>query len=142
MFVYDFTPVAQTFDLARQVLASDAATLLDEATRAAYQEERGGEGVHVNVGPMRSRDETLVVGLAWSEPHGSAAELEGEVELAPLGPGISHLSLSANYEFGRGGLGRRVDLLQSRRATEALVRAFLLRVAQAIEHTDARGRCR
>lgn len=142
MFVYDFTPVAQTFDLARRVLASEAATLLDEATRAAYQEERGGDGVHVHVGPMRDRDETLVVGLAWSEPHAPVAELEGEVELAPLGPGISHLSLSANYELGRGGLGRRVDLLQSRRATEALVRAFLVRVAHAIEHTDARGRCR
>ncbi|MBM3675368.1 MAG: hypothetical protein FJW96_15055 [Actinobacteria bacterium] len=133
MFVYDFTPVAQPFAAAREVLAADPGGVVAEAIRAATAGDRGNPVVRVDVGPPREREEAVVVTLAWGEPLQSVGLLEGDLELAPLGPGLSHLSLSANYRPARRELARRLDEQRDRRSTEALVREFLVSLARRLE---------
>lgn len=136
MFVYDFTPVAQTFEVARRVLSADAGSVVADAIRSAARDDGDSADLRVDVGPPREREEAVAITLAWGQPLRPVPPLEGDLELAPLGPGLCHLSLSANYRPDQRDLGRRIDQQRERRSTEALVREFLVRVARKLEHTD------
>ena len=64
--------------------------------------------------------------------------MEGDLELAPFGPGITHLAMSGRYTPPFGEVGRGLDRALLNRVAEATVRDFVQRVAERIEETSAR----
>jgi hypothetical protein len=58
--------------------------------------------------------------------------LEGSLDAAWLGPGRTHLALTANYEPPFGVVGRAVDRALLHRVAEAVVQRFLEAVAQEL----------
>ena len=58
--------------------------------------------------------------------------LEGDLEVAALGPDRTQLAMSARYRPPLGGVGRALDRALLHRVAEATVKDFVLRVRQAI----------
>jgi hypothetical protein len=58
--------------------------------------------------------------------------LEGDLEVASLGPDRTQLSMSARYRPPLGGVGRALDRALLHRVAEATVKDFVHRVRQAI----------
>ena len=97
--------------------------------------------VRVTLGQPRDRGDALVVPLAW-DPSGFARflpGLEGDVELAPLGPSQCRLTLSCSYVPPFGELGRQLDRALLHRVAQSTLRSFLARVARSIEDEDDPG---
>ena len=59
-------------------------------------------------------------------------KLEGDLEIAPLGPRRTHLSLSAGYRPPLGVVGRALDRALLHRVAEATVKDFVDRVSDAL----------
>ncbi len=59
--------------------------------------------------------------------------LDGELEVAPLGPNLTQVGLSASYKPPRGLLGASLDRALLHRVAEATVRDFVKRVAAVLE---------
>jgi hypothetical protein len=66
--------------------------------------------------------------------------MEGDIELAPFGPGASHLAMSGRYTPPYGGIGQALDRALLHRVAEATVRDFVQRVAERIQQHAVRGR--
>jgi len=91
--------------------------------------------VRVTLGLHHDRGDALIVPLAW-EPSGLPTllpALDGDVELAPLGPDRCRLTLSASYAPPLGELGRRLDRALLHQVARSTVRSFLSRVARSLE---------
>ena len=58
--------------------------------------------------------------------------LEGDLEVAALGPDRTQLAMSARYRPPLGGVGRAIDRTLLHRVAEATVKDFVHRVRQAI----------
>jgi len=149
MFVYDFVPVDERFDAAADLLVVDSARWLCRAATAAYLAtatsavpdrlagdpgQAVAEQVSLDLGPIRARDDAVIVPLRWSGPGAPSlfSELEGDLQLAPLDVERSHLSLFGNYDTLEPGLKRRADAARMQRLAEASVRAFLHRVSDSL----------
>ena len=65
-------------------------------------------------------------------PHGLFPVLEGDMEVAPLGDGLTQLAVSARYAPPLGLFGRVIDRTLLHRVAEGTVKDFLDRVAQRI----------
>jgi hypothetical protein len=134
VFLYDFYPVEQPFELVEPRLRAVADEWLAEAARAAFAD--GGDG-ELRRGEARERSDALVVPLVWSGPNGSTRvfRLDGDLQLAPLNSRRSHLSLSATC-----GSGVEEDRRRLQRAAEARVREFLSLVVRTLESGVAASR--
>jgi hypothetical protein len=83
--------------------------------------------------PQRFGSRTLVP-ITWEAtgPDGLMPALEGDLEVAPLGPSRTQLSISARYSPPMGPVGRALDRALLHRVAEATVKDFLDRVGAAM----------
>jgi hypothetical protein len=102
---------------------------------------RLGRRVTVSVGaPARFPTKTLLP-FTWRPTSGNGLlpDLDGDIELGPLGPGRTQLALSARYRPPLGTLGRAVDRVLLHRVAEATVKDFLDRLADALTRPPQPG---
>lgn len=66
-------------------------------------------------------------------------KLEGDLEIAPLGPKRTHLSLSATYRPPLGIVGQALDRSLLHRVAEATVKDFVDRIAAAFRAEQIAG---
>ncbi len=142
MFVRDFIHVEQPFENVAprfvadarwlHALAEDAAAEADQVSTALRAPVGDGRNrIHCETGPVRVRLDSLVVpmsmsGAGVSESGAELPPLEADLEVSPLGPDRSQLTLSATYRRA-GATGPEAQLAQ--RAAEAGVRSFLQALA-------------
>jgi len=155
MFVRYFVHLEGAFADANAALLDDPADWLPDLVR-----ETDAEGVHLltSVGfglgvHLRKRVEVVVgepltvpgrtvLPLQWSTgaEHSPLPSMEGDLELAPFGPGITHLAMSGRYTPPFGQVGQALDRALLNRVAEATVRDFVRRVAERLGETTARHR--
>jgi hypothetical protein len=90
--------------------------------------------VEVSVGePVRLTD-AVMLPITWRATGVGVVfpSLEGDLEVAALGPDRTQLAMSARYRPPLGGVGRALDRALLHRVAEATVKDFVLRVRQAI----------
>jgi hypothetical protein len=90
--------------------------------------------VRVRILGRRERGDAVVITLSW-EPvsHPSLFPiLSGDLELAPIGGGISRLTLSASYEPPLGEVGEALDRAVLHRVAQSTVRSFLQRLVKTL----------
>ncbi len=100
----------------------------------AIEGHRVSKRVEIEVGkPVQSTGRTWIP-MSWraTGPSGLFPVLEGDLEVASLGPERSQLSLSARYRPPLGLVGRAVDRALLSRVAEATVKDFVERVARAL----------
>jgi len=144
----DFADISRPLEVVREHFVGDGQWLAPLVSAA----EEDGEELHLRIGPSwatgrvarevlvtlgppRERGDALVVPLAW-EPSGLPAlfpVLEGDLELAPLGPARCRLTLSASYIPPLGELGRQLDRALLHRVARSTVRSFLARLTRSLE---------
>jgi hypothetical protein len=76
--------------------------------------------------------------MTWEAtgPDGLLPTLDGDLEVAPMGPYRSQLSISAMYTPPMGAFGRALDRALLHRVAEATVKDFLDRVAATMTDSD------
>jgi hypothetical protein len=90
--------------------------------------------VVVDVSPPIRVETKVILPLTWrpASDSGLFPALEGDVELAALGPARSQLSMTARYTPPFGLLGRVADRALLHRVAEATVKDFVDRVGEAM----------
>jgi hypothetical protein len=119
-------------------LAIDAG---DRGARLSADVGIGPEGhrvtktVSIEVGDATRLGEKTVLPLTWRADGAEALfpVMEGDLEVAPLGPNRTHLAMSARYRPPLGTVGRAIDRALMHRVAEATIKDFVDRVAAAIE---------
>jgi hypothetical protein len=95
---------------------------------------RIGREVEISIGaPVRFPSQT-VLPITW-RPASEARllpVLETDLEVAPLGPARTHLSISARYKPPLGKLGRALDRMLLHRVAEATIKDFMDRAAEKL----------
>ena len=146
MFVRDFIHVAQPFELVAPHFIADADWLNRLAEGAALQARELSETlrlppddhadpdadapVHCETGSVRVRHDSLIVPMVITGgPGDGLPPLEADLEVSPLGPTVSQLTLSATYR--RTGADGADDALVQRTA-EVAARSFLQALAGRI----------
>lgn len=97
---------------------------------------RVGKQVEIELGqPVATRGRTWLP-ITWHAigPRGIFPSLEGELEVAALGPNLTQLGLSARYKPPFGLVGESLDRALLHRVAEATVRDFVERVGAALQH--------
>jgi hypothetical protein len=153
MFVRYFMQMDVPFADANEALLADPASWLPDLARETDQEGVHlltsvgfGMGIHVRKRVEVDVDAPLtvpgrtVVPIRWNTgaEHSPLPSMEGDLELAPFGPGVTHLAMSGRYTPPFGHVGEAVDRALLNRVAEATVRDFVQRVAERIEETSAR----
>jgi len=120
------------------VLAADAGDHGDRLSAAvglAVDGHRMRKVVDIEVGEPVRLGEKVVLPLTWRAAGAEALfpVMEGDLELAPLGPAISQLAMSARYRPPLGAVGRAIDRAVLHRVAEATIKDFVDRVAEALE---------
>jgi hypothetical protein len=145
MFVYYYVHLDRAPEEAEPVVSR----LLDgvsEAAEIAYREGeelrmRAGIGgrtpaktVRVEVGPTVHLNGAAAVPLTWEATGASGLfpRMEGELILAPLGPGNTQISFRGTYKPPLGAVGEVLDRALLHRVAEATVKNFVDRVRHAI----------
>jgi hypothetical protein len=153
MFLRYFVDLAMPFERAERALLA-----IQGSGLGALVEETGKlvEGLLADVGftvaerriehevairfrePRRLGSRTLIP-MTWEATGagGLIPTLDGDLEVAPLGPRRTQLSISAMYTPPMGALGRAFDRALLHRVAEATVKDFLDRVAAAMNDSDA-----
>jgi hypothetical protein len=90
--------------------------------------------VEIEIGDSIRYPTKTVLRVSWraSGPKGLFPELEGDLEIAPMGPARSQLSLSARYTPPLGVAGKLADRALLHRVAEATVQDFVDRTAEAL----------
>ena len=147
MFVRDFIHVAQPFEAVAPRFVADASWLTALAEDAASGARDlvasfSTDGtpapdpghLHCDTGPVRVRHDSLVVPLHFAAGDGTIAPaLDADLEVSPVGPGLSQLTLSASYR--RAALSASDDAIVQRTA-EVAARRFLEALAGRISDPD------
>jgi len=153
MFVRYFMDMDVAFADANEALLADPAAWLPDLVR-----ETDAEGVHlltsvgfglgihvrkrveVEVDPPLTVPGRTVLPIRWSTgaDHSPLPSMEGDLELAPFGEGVTHLAMSGRYTPPFGRTGEAIDRALLNRVAEATVRDFVQRVAERIVETTAR----
>jgi hypothetical protein len=151
MFVRYFVDLPIRYELVEQgltsspedwlpVLAEDADA---EGERLLAEVGFSGPGVRVDrrvaislLPPLRFPSR-LILPLTWkpARAEGLFPSLEADIEVAPVGPARTQLSISARYTPPMGLVGRAVDRTLLHRVAEATVRDFIERVAERIRES-------
>ena len=134
MFIDDFVPVARNIVVANAWLISHGDEIASVAAHATAPTEV------VQLGPPRTRLDSLVVPIVWSLRSPSPlTDLQGDLQTSPLDPRSTHLSLTASCHIPIALPGRRAQELAARRTAENSVLAFLGRLAGELEGRSADG---
>jgi hypothetical protein len=96
--------------------------------------------VEVTLGPTHERGDASVIPLNWraTDLTGMFPMLNGDLELAPLGPESSRLTLAASYRPPFGDVGRALDHALLHRVAQSTIRSFLTRVATILTADEGR----
>ena len=146
MFVRDFIHVAQPFETVAPHFVTDATWLIGLAEDAAssvreLSSPRNGDAavpdtgpVHCETGPVRVRHDSLVVPLHFAAANGGPGPaLDADLEVSPVGPGLSQLTLSATY---RRPPPSTFDDAIVQRTAEVVARRFLQELAVRISDPE------
>ncbi len=95
--------------------------------------------VEIEVGDATRLGEKTILPLVWRAAGAEALfpVMEGDLEVAPLGPNRTQLAMSARYRPPLGPVGRAIDRALMHRVAEATIKDFVDRVASAIERRGA-----
>jgi hypothetical protein len=152
MFVRHFVDLHAPFEEAERLLVRDPADWLpglaseSDATGVHLLARVGfGLGLHlrkrveVTIGDALRVPGRTVLPIGWSTgaDHSPLPEMEGDLELAPFGPRVSHLAMSGRYSPPFGSAGEALDRALLHRVAEATVRDFVERIAASIERRIA-----
>ena len=120
--------------LARQA-EDDSATLLARIG-AGWASGLLGREVRIALGGWRPRADGMVVSIRWEAAEGGRLfpVLDGDLELAPLGPEQCRVILAASYTPPFGPLGHVLDRALLHRLAESTARSFLVQLAAHLEH--------
>lgn len=94
--------------------------------------------VEVRLGSVIRTATKTVVPFSWQAvgpARGLFPTLEADLEIAPLGPGSTQLSISARYAPPLGVVGRILDRAVLHRVAEATIKDFLDQVGEAVAGT-------
>ncbi len=91
--------------------------------------------VRVRMGTPTSLEEGVVVPLRWEDGRrpNLFPVLDGNLEVASVGPNQSRLILDATYRPPFDGVGRALDRALLHRVAESTVRSFLRKVAETLQ---------
>jgi hypothetical protein len=149
-FVEDFVDVASPFENLRARFSGDGQWLAPLATVATqdgdmFQMRIGPSWaagivtheVNVTLWPPRERGFALARSLTWtpSDWQFLFPLLDGDLELAPLGPDQCRISLAATYTPALGRFGVQVDRALLHRVAASTVRSFLTQLASKLQST-------
>ncbi len=147
-FIEDFVDVASPFETLRARFSGDGQWLAPLATVATqdgdiFQMRIGPSWaagivtreVNVTLWPPRERGYALARSLTWtpSDWQFLFPLLEGDLELAPLGPNQCRISLAATYTPALGRFGAQVDRTLLHRVAASTVRSFLTQMATKLQ---------
>jgi hypothetical protein len=148
MFIRAFTDLAVPFGVAEEaLLRSPASWVPGLAGEADARGERlmaevgvGRSGrrfdkrVEIEIGESVRFPTKTVLRISWraAGPKALFPELEGDLEIGPMGPARSQLSLSARYAPPLGAAGKLADRALLHRVAEATVQDFVDRTAEAL----------
>jgi hypothetical protein len=152
MLIRDFVYVDRPFEQVRSgltrsspewlgLLAEDAAAV-GETVRLRIGPATPIPGLskvtEVRLGPPSECGDGVSVPIVWEATGLPRAfpVFEGDIDIAPLGPQETQVTLSGRYEPPLGGVGRQIDRLILHRVAEASIREFLRRVAVAVAADD------
>lgn len=95
---------------------------------------RVAKRVEIHVGQARRLASKTLLPVSWKATGPSALfpVMEGDIEVAPLGPRLTQLSFSGRYEPPLSVLGRALDRALLHRVAEATVKDFLDRVGDRL----------
>ena len=158
MFVHFFAHIARPYDEVERVLLEAPATWLPSVVECAYET---GNGVRARVGigkrdrltkkvvvyvgePLRdARRTVLPIRVEAAGPTGLFPQLDADLEIAPVGPGHTQLTLNGSYRPPLGAAGALLDRTLLHRVAEAVAKNFVDRVAgilqDAASPTSLRG---
>jgi len=144
IFIQDFVDVESPYEVLRERFSGDSEWLAPIASAATQDGETlrmrigpsWGAGlmtreVRISLGPARHGVDTLLRSLSWeaTELPSLFPSLEGDVELAPIGPSSCRVSLAVVYTPPLGEFGARIDRALLHRVAQSTVRSFVTRVA-------------
>ena len=155
MFVHDFIQVDIPLATVRSHLESGQAWLSPLAASAYREGEqllvRTGPGpgglltkqVCMTLGDIRDRGDGTVLPIRWHATGvaGLFPVLDADLEFAPLGPNDAVISLWGTYDPPLHGVGTQLDRWVFHRVAEATVRAFLGRMADALQDATRSMNC-
>lgn len=104
-------------------------------TRIGTQHSKIAKAVELEVGePARGATQTWIP-LRWEATGvpGLFPKMEADVVVATVGPELTQIALRGSYRVPLGPVGRAVDRVVLHRLAEASVKAFVDRIAQAID---------
>lgn len=147
-FIEDFVDVASPFETLRARFSGDGQWLAPLATVATQD----GDMFQMRVGPSwaaglvarevnvtlwapRERGYALARSLTWTPNDWQFLFplLEGDLELAPLGPDQCRISLAATYTPALGKFGAQVDRALLHHVAASTVRSFLTQMATKLQ---------
>lgn len=150
MFVSDYITVDLPVAEAQRRLLEEAGSRLSTLALAADDEaaelrtrigpevfgrQLVGKAVRLELGAARERGDRQVLSLRWEGTGAAGAvfpALDADLELAPLGPGATQISLNGRYQPPLQLVGRSMDRLLLHRVAQASIRAFLRRLGDAL----------
>ena len=147
-FIEDFVDVVSPFETLRARFCGDGQWLAPLATVATqdgdiFQMRIGPSWaagivtreVNITLWPPRERGYALARSLAWtpSDWQFLFPLLEGDLELAPLGPAQCRISLAATYTPALGRFGVQVDRALLHHVAASTVRSFLTQMATKLQ---------
>lgn len=102
---------------------------------------RVAKRVEIHIGQARRFPSKTILPVSWKATGPSAVfpVMDGDIEVAPLGPRLTQLSFSGRYEPPLSVLGRALDRALLHRVAEATVKDFLDRVGDRLAVLAAEG---
>lgn len=156
LLLHDYVFVDLPADRIRQRIAADNGEWLSGLAVGAARE---GESLRLRVGPIESlpmlsktvtihadppitRGQVTVVPLTWraTGSQGIFPALNADIEIAPLGPETTQLTLRGHYVPPLGAVGERLDRLLMHRVADATVRSFMRRLAVSLTASPPHAR--
>jgi hypothetical protein len=150
-FIDDFVDVEGAFEELSERFSGDGQWLAPLATVAtqdgdSFQMRVGPSWaagivtheVNVTLWPLRERGFALARSITWTPNDWQFLFplLEGDLELAPLGPMKCRISLAATYTPALGRFGAQVDRALLHRVAASTVRSFLTQVATKLQSSS------
>lgn len=154
VFIQDFVDVESPFESVRGRFIGDSEWMTPIASAASEDGEtlrmRIGptwssglvtREVHVTLGPAREGVDSILRSLSWTASEHAALfpSLDGDIELAPLDPEITRISLNVVYTPPLGDFGARIDRVILHRVAQSTVRSFISRIAANLRGTGEAG---
>lgn len=148
VFVHFFAHIARPHDEVERVLLEAPATWLPSVVESAYET---GDGVRARVGigkrgrltkkvvvyvgePLRDARRTVIpIRVEAAGPTGLFPQLDADLEIAPVGPDTTQLTLNGSYRPPLGAAGALLDSTLLHRVAEAVVKNFVDRVAGILQ---------